>query len=387
MTTQPDSNPTSDRPTRLSALGSRIGATSGALVLLFLASLTLPKSAYAFPEMVRHAYTSCATCHVSPDGGGLVTGYGRALSGEVLSTWHTETEAEFLYGAIPTPEYLSFGGQFRVIQTYVNNAAIERADLILMQADVEAGVTIAKNFTVVGTFGYDEVNGQFLSRRHYLRYQPDLKQPIYMRAGRFFSSYGVHFPDHVMMAKSRLGIGQPMMEPYTFEFSYLGPEYQILASGFLGRPDDPAVDTGTSVAVWKVLSKSAKAGISGGFFDRLTNKRLLVGPSAIIGFTPELFLLTEWNFGHVTTKSSNAKAWASFAYGRLDYEFITGVHVYAVTELGKTNLSLPNLSQGFGGGMQFFPRPHIELRAEYQRQRGDLPAWSDVAWVMGYYYL
>jgi len=34
---------------------------------------------YAYPNMIRLGYTSCATCHVSPQGGGVLTRYGRGI--------------------------------------------------------------------------------------------------------------------------------------------------------------------------------------------------------------------------------------------------------------------------------------------------------------------
>ncbi len=51
-----------------------------AAVILLLAPLCL-----GFPEMVRHGYVNCVACHMSPDGGGVLTPYGRSLSKELLS--------------------------------------------------------------------------------------------------------------------------------------------------------------------------------------------------------------------------------------------------------------------------------------------------------------
>jgi hypothetical protein len=342
---------------------------------------------YAYPEMIRHAYTACTTCHISPDGGGLLSGYGRALSGEVLSTWHTETEAEFLYGAVKTPEFLSFGGHFRAVQTYLNNDVIEQGRFVFMQADLEAGAHIDKKFILVGTFGYDDTSGEFVSRRHYLRFQPDLKSPLYLRAGRFYPSYGIHLPDHVVWIRSKLDWGMPLREPYTFEASYLGAEYQHILSGFVSRPDDSVTDSGVSLSSQIVLSKTAKAGASAAYTARLGQNRFLFGPNASIGFTPEFFLLTEVGAQRLSNLTTGQNTWSAYGYARLDYEVYTGIHFYGVTEMGRSNFNTTPVSQGYGFGTQFFPRPHIELRAEYQRQRGDRPLWSDVAWVMGYYYL
>ena len=59
------------------------------------------RPSHAFPEMVRHGYANCITCHISPDGGGVLTAYGRSLSREVLSTWGAEGEAVLHDKAVP----------------------------------------------------------------------------------------------------------------------------------------------------------------------------------------------------------------------------------------------------------------------------------------------
>jgi len=47
---------------------------------LFLLVLILPASgASALPTMIRLGYTNCAVCHVSPQGGGLLTPYGKGV--------------------------------------------------------------------------------------------------------------------------------------------------------------------------------------------------------------------------------------------------------------------------------------------------------------------
>ena len=51
-------------------------------------------NSWAFPEMVRHNYSNCSSCHVSPSGGGVLTQYGRELSSAILSIWGAENENE-----------------------------------------------------------------------------------------------------------------------------------------------------------------------------------------------------------------------------------------------------------------------------------------------------
>ena len=64
------------------------GAASVALtyLLLLAGALLLPRSAQAYPWMIRHDYTGCATCHVDPSGGGVLTAYGSAQGDMLLRT-------------------------------------------------------------------------------------------------------------------------------------------------------------------------------------------------------------------------------------------------------------------------------------------------------------
>ena len=63
-----------------------------ALILTFVSG-----AAQAFPDMIRHGYTNCTACHVSPSGGGVLNAYGRSLSKELISTWSGKNEEGLLH--------------------------------------------------------------------------------------------------------------------------------------------------------------------------------------------------------------------------------------------------------------------------------------------------
>ena len=108
----------------------------------------------AFPEMIRHGYASCVSCHVSPAGGGILTDYGRELSRELLATWSNEEENKPLYGMVTLPESVKLGGDIRAIQTYSDTPKIREGRFFLMQADIEAA-WVSESFTLVGSTGWD----------------------------------------------------------------------------------------------------------------------------------------------------------------------------------------------------------------------------------------
>ena len=105
-----------------------------------------PRPARAYAWMVRHGYTTCATCHVDPSGSGVLTPYGRA-QGEILlqSRYSGKPEEEaspaanFLWNALRTPDWLLGGGEVRylALRTKVGDGPTA-GDLILMQGDLAA---------------------------------------------------------------------------------------------------------------------------------------------------------------------------------------------------------------------------------------------------------
>ena len=49
------------------------------IALPALLALAAAAPARALPTMIRLGYTSCASCHISPQGGGLLTEHGRGI--------------------------------------------------------------------------------------------------------------------------------------------------------------------------------------------------------------------------------------------------------------------------------------------------------------------
>ena len=88
-------------------------------LLVVVGFFALSSVARAFPELIRHGYVNCLTCHVSPSGGGALNDYGRTFSGEGLSTWTSKNEESVLEGLVKRkqiPAWLSVGGDVRAGQ-------------------------------------------------------------------------------------------------------------------------------------------------------------------------------------------------------------------------------------------------------------------------------
>ena len=110
-------------------------------LLLIFCCFWITQVAWAFPEMVRHGYANCLTCHSSPGGGGVLSAYGREISRELLSTWGIGKESEFAWGVVPTPEWLDLSLQYRGLQLISLTERELIGRWIPMQADLEGTVT------------------------------------------------------------------------------------------------------------------------------------------------------------------------------------------------------------------------------------------------------
>ncbi len=325
--------------------------------------LLLPAIAFGFPEMTRHGYPNCTTCHMSPNGGGVLTPYGRQLSQELLSRWSGEDEGKFLNGIIQLPTWLNLGGDLRAIQLYYNTPRYKDTKFILMQADVEPAITLDR-VSVVGTIGrqeptsYNKSGGTIFSRRHYINFRPT--DELSFRAGRFQTAYGINSADHMITTKRGLSWDEGS-ETYNVEGSYLGETFDAFLTGNFGRP-------GVGVRSSVHLNEKFKLGAS--YFGWTSEH--LAGPYAILGFSPNFFVLAELDY---QIKNSIGEF---LNYLRVDYEVTRGLHAYVTQEYSSS-------VEAYGIGLQFFPRPHFELQAYYQLQR--TLSLAHMAWLHFHYYL
>ena len=361
---------------------------------LALAVFLVGSLAQAFPELTRHGYTNCTACHVSPSGGGALSPYGRELSRELVSTWGFEGEQGV--GALWTPpESIAVGGDVRTVYTYRDNPVYREGKWYFMQADVEAYYTYDK-FTVGGSIGAEKPDStkneyKSISRRHYLLYR--WNDQITIRGGRFQPAYGINLPDHYVTIKRDLGwdMSRPGgSETYNAEFAYLGEEWIALATAIFGRPDDLTrkAETGGALNVSRAFWERFRVGGSFYFGDNDLQSRQVVGPYAILGFTPHFFLLSEIDWQNKVPKSGKEQhgiAW----YHKLGYEVYKGVVPYGTYELRYLDDSDPNSQMdAVGIGAQLFPRPHFEFNGTYQKTRSSAydRSWVDLAYFRLHYY-
>lgn len=360
-------------------------------VLLFF--LFLPKFAWAFPEMSRHGYVNCTACHLSPTGSGLLTEYGRELSKEILSTWSHEGEQKFAYGLVTPPEAVLISAYVRGLQLHRETATAKDGRPILMQADIEAAYN-GQKLALTATAGRQEyrvgtkTEERFFSRRHYLLWRATEQQAV--RAGRYSAFYGLNDPNHNLYVRRDLGFGQDT-ESYNLEYSLLGENVSLYLTGLFGNfGDNKSInqETGVSVSASYFFLEKNKIGFSAQHSENETTKRLVGGIWAIIAWSSKLFSLSEIDLQE--KKTSAATTVGHVTSNKLQYEITKGVLPYLLFERSYLDRDNPtSLKTGYGIGFQFFPRPHFEFLAQWEKEklnnveRSD----SDTIWIMGNFYL
>ncbi|HTL12938.1 MAG TPA: hypothetical protein VL588_10645 [Bdellovibrionota bacterium] len=348
-------------------------------------TLAAPLTSHAFPDMVRHGYIHCATCHLSPTGGGTMSEYGRALSQEVLSSAGSEKENQPLWGAVNPPKWLQIGGDERAFYYANGTPAGTTTKLFIMQADAElAAVSEHFNAVVRGGIYYP---GNFESRVHYLQWHPDDHWGI--RAGRFMRAYGIQFPEHPLATRVDLGFDQGM-ETYNLEATYASESWEITGSGVFGNFGGPGRNNEKGF-VLKYLRQIGDEPISIGASYELVsspdggNKKVL-GPFATVSFGPKVCWLLDSGVvfydpdkkGLVTTQ-------------KLDWEPTQGLHLFGTHEYSRPDFHVSNTARtDWGLGAQWFPRPHLDFLATYRLENLDAlykDTWTSTVWILGHIYL
>lgn len=361
---------------------------------MLLLALLFSQLSHAFPEMVRHHYVNCNSCHVSPSGGGLLTEYGRGMAGEVLSTWNYENEALFLHGALKPekmPKAVNIGGDVRALQVHRENRSVREGRFILMQAQVEAGVT-AGPVTAVAAFGKpdreNKIRGEFT--RFYLL--ANANENLQLRVGRFLPPFGINLPHHTLPTRQGIGFGYDS-ERNTIEAHWNDEAWHGALSASQGRLQSRLGENERAVSfqLEKFFLDSHRVGLSLWNGESERQKRWLIGGHGIFGFTEHFYYMTEFTVQSKRTKTAQGdRETGIYRFGRLGYEITRGLHLLAMEELAKSNLSRSNsLSVMYGVGALWYPRPHFEFELALNQRKSLQTSrdFEDYAYLMLHYYL
>lgn len=357
---------------------------------LIFASSLITTNAFAYPEMIRHHYVNCLACHESPSGGGLLTPYGRSLSSELLSTWGDVKEARPFYGAIDQPwlkKWFNAGGDFRAVQFHLKDSQTKEDKFIRMQAGIETAFKYDK-FKLVSFFGKQEqepdnkIRGKFVS--YFLLYQA--MELLSVRAGRFIPNIGINTPEHILPTRDALGFGEDS-ERDQVEAMWSGEKWNtsITYSQEVRTDEIPLREKAISTQVNYNFLDSYRVGADLWFGNQEGGAtRQIYGVHGLLGFTKRLYYLTEFDLQHSYDKKNGL-----YHFSKFGYEFIKGLHAIALEDYLKSDLNNGlTLSNSFGAGFEWYPRPHFDFEAVWSKKRVAIQSnkYGDYAYLMMHYY-
>lgn len=324
--------------------------------------------AYSFPENVRRGYGNCASCHVSPTGGGLLTPYGDHAAAEFLNTWKIEEDHK-AEEAQAAPSFL-WGGNVRGLAYMSNNGLFKKKGFIPMQVEGEVAYKFFEKYTAVFSAGvYDRA---VQAQRFYLL--ANFTDHLYARIGKFFPAYGIFTDDHSIVTRKGIGFNEGR-ETENVEVGLVGELGEIVVDGIVGESSDKfsANEQGATVrAAWYAKGKSQ---IGASFLSTSSSvwKRTMYGLFAIAGITKSFYVLTEvdqeWKKSADQNEISTPGNTRLLTYNKIGWEFLPGVHSFVTYEnsLPTKGAFEPRL-WGYGPGVQWFPIEHLEFLAQWQKK-------------------
>jgi hypothetical protein len=356
--------------------------------MLFVAVSVAPRSAHAYPWMIRHEYTGCATCHVDPSGGGVLTAYGET-QGDVLLRMHYSASASeedspsagFLWGAVKPPAWFLPSGAVRTLALASKNGNSGfGTDLIVMQADLRAAI-VAGGFRAYASVGFVSsegsaaaLSGGVVSREHWLGWAFGADDAFMVRAGRIDLPFGLRQIEHTLFVRQSTRTDLNDTQQHGVALAYnaglFRGELMAIAGNYQVSPDayrergysgyaEVAPTSHAALGVSSLVTHAARD-----LYLRLPDTRQAHGAFGRWAPVQPLVLLAEIDLLHHSATS--ATGYASML--QADVEPIQGLHLIATGE----NMRLGGTSTGtsWSGwlGAGWFFAPHADLRFDFQKQ-------------------
>jgi hypothetical protein len=358
----------------------------------------LPRTASAYPWLIRHDYTVCVVCHTDPSGANLLTAYGRSLSQSLLSTElavKADEEAgaikDFAFGAVPLPENVQLGAFWR--QGYIQNlnTDLQRIDKrpLTMRIDLEAYAKFGNfSFNVLGgVLPSESANGgrealmltrepgdvAYVARTYWAGMDMQDGDAI-LRAGRMNLPFGLRNPEHNAWVRSETRTDYNQQQQHGISYYWGNGTYRVEGMlvegnlqmhpekfrerGFVGYVER-RFEGGQSLALQAqaLHSQTSLLAADGGGLTRQSYGAFYrLVPHETIAIMAEANLL-------VNTFDSETK-WGNVAFVQGDWELFRGGHMMVTLEEKKSALAGADRMYGAWLSGVIFPVSHLELRAD-----------------------
>ncbi len=269
-------------------------------ILVVLVVLGFAGRADAYPQFQLSGDQTCTGCHISPAGGRLLNENGLAVA---ESQGQLTAAPEFFYGNVPTPTWLTLGGDLRSAGGFI--ATPEKVLAYFpMQIELYAAATFG-NFSLHANVGprpaqFGNKNAtRVWSREHYLMWQQEAggTEGVYVRAGRFMPVFGLRLAEHPLYVR-RYG-GTPLFaDTYGLHAAYVSSKFEVHGTGFI---EDPLIspvshDTGGAAYAELRVTPTAAVGAEAMITKRPDAKEYRYGITGKLLVADKVLLQTELQF-------------------------------------------------------------------------------------------
>lgn len=376
--------------------------------------LLASSEADAYPWMIKHQATSCASCHVDPSGAGLLTAYGRVQTEQLVETQYgplpeepSKNTGPFL-GLVPVPEWAQLAFSFRGGGLYTQsfNPAVTRPAPptirpIQMATDLRAGVQTPV-FRASASLGFalrraeaaaltpTEPGGEnnLVSREHWLG-AVLLDESLFVRAGRMHLPFGIRTVEHTLWVRELTRTDVNDQQQHGLSVTWAGENLRAELMGIAGNyqlQPDAYRERGYSGFVEWAPFPTAAVGVSSlvtfarSSLDRAEADawRQAHGVFGRWGVNTQLTLLAEVD---ALVRSARAidPAVGFAAWAQADWEPLRGLH--GIVSLEAANAAGSGTGAGVGAwlGVSWFAVRAVELRVDAIVRR--LPSSSGAAVV------
>lgn len=367
------------------------------MALSVIVGLFWAKPCEAYPWMVRHEYTGCATCHTDPSGGFLLTAYGRAQTQTLLSTFgkgpegnEVDRRSQLLWGAVSTPDWADAGASLRYLYLYNKpNGTPATTRSILMQADLRGAIHVGA-FEAAGSLGYAHEGGKdawvtsraqgdnLVAREFWVGYNFDEERNTKLRAGRLYLPYGLRVLDHTLFVRNATRTDLDAQQQYGLSLFHGADNYRVEVMAVLGnyqlRPDKYRERGYSAYVEYSALDRLA-LGVSSLLTYQGESSSPSITGAAIRGahgpflrWAPirSLALMSEWDVLHNGPTSGGAPIVGLAGLIQADWEFYRGLHAVATPELYLSDFQVGTDSTSYRGWLTaaWFAYPHVDFRID-----------------------
>ncbi len=361
-------------------------------LISLIALLGWSGTAAAYPWMVRHDLTGCASCHVDPSGAGQLTSFGR-LESEQLVRWAPTPSPDPLRNAsflwfLQLPAAVNLSGNLR-FGALIAPGAPKVMTPLEMASDLAATFTLAEKVVLHGTGGFGrrdaiapaavaphcepsspgECGPSFVARSYWVGAKV-ANDAVFVRAGRIPVPFGLRNNEHSTWVRALTLTDTNVQQRLGVSAAYAGGQVRAEVMGLANTTLADTRESGYSAFAEYSFTTRTSLGVSSLVASRPESSSARQAHGAFFRWAPvqPLVLLAEADVLAWSTAAANRVGYAALVQG--DWEPVQGLHVMLTAESAHDGRQRgPSFGAWLSAAWYFFS--HFELRLDNVLRRLD----------------